>query len=143
MTRPRSHTAQKIREPAPDWWRSPRLAPAISLGLGGVVLAAAATNGALTSGLVWFAVLAVLGALQAFGLRSDALRTAQWGTEDERDALINMRAMAGAGMVLVLLLTGCIVFELVRGDNPSPYTQLMAVGGASYAISLLVLRRRS
>jgi hypothetical protein len=51
--------------------------------------------------------------------------------------------MAGAGTVLVLLLTGCIVFELVRGHNPSPYTHLMAVGGASYAISLLVLRRRS
>jgi hypothetical protein len=51
--------------------------------------------------------------------------------------------MAGAGTVLVLLLTGCIVFELVRGDDPSPYTHLMAVGGASYAIGLLVLRRRS
>ena len=143
MTRPLSHTAQKTRGPAPDWWRSPWLAPVISLGLGGVVLAAAATNGDLTSGLVWFAVLAVLGALQAFGLRCDALRSAQWGAEDERDKLINTRAMAGAGTVLVLLLTGCIVFELVRGDNPSPYTHLMAVGGASYAISLLVLRRRS
>jgi hypothetical protein len=102
-----------------------------------------ATDGDLTSGLVWFAVLAVLGALQAFGRRSDALRSAQWGTEDERDALINTRAMAGAGTVLVLVLTGCIVFELVRGDNPSPYTHLTAVGGAAYAISLLVLRRRS
>jgi len=41
------------------------------------------------------------------------------------------------------VLTACIVFELVRGDNPSPYTYLMAVGGASYAIALLVLRYRS
>jgi Na+/melibiose symporter-like transporter len=60
-----------------------------------------------------------------------------------RDALINTRAMASTGTVFVLLLTACIVFELVRGNDPSPYTYLMAAGGASYAVALLVLRRRS
>lgn len=57
--------------------------------------------------------------------------------------MINTRAMATAGTVFVLLLTGCIVFGLVRGHDPSPYTQLMAIGGASYAVALLVLHRRS
>jgi hypothetical protein len=59
------------------------------------------------------------------------------------DALINSRAMAALGTVMVLLLTGAIVFQLVRGKDPSPYTELMAVGGASYVVALLVLRRIS
>jgi len=48
--------------------------------------------------------------------------------------------MAPAGIALVL--SGCIVFEFVRGNHPSPYTQLMAVGGTAWAIALLVLRRQ-
>jgi hypothetical protein len=51
--------------------------------------------------------------------------------------------MASAGTVLVILLTACIAFGLVRGHSPSPYTQLMAAGGMSYVITLLVLRRCS
>jgi hypothetical protein len=119
--------------------RSRWLLPAITVGLGAVILAAEATDGDLASGLIWFAVLAVLGALQAFGRPLQA----EWNAEDERDATINLRAMAAAGLVLILVLTGCIVFELARGDDPSPYTQVIAVGGASYAIALLVLRRVS
>jgi hypothetical protein len=116
---------------------------AVIVGLGGVILAAEATDGDLTSGLVWFAVLAVLGALHAFGGRFEAVRLARGEEEDEREAMINTRALALAGTVLVIVLTGCIVFELARGESPSPYTQLMAVGGVTYAAALLVLRRRS
>jgi hypothetical protein len=119
--------------------RSRWLLPLITVGLGAVILAAEATDGDLAGGLIWFAVLTVLGALQAFGRPFQA----EWSAEDERDATINLRAMAAAGLVLILVLTGCIVFELARGDDPSPYTQVIAVGGASYAIALLVLRRVS
>jgi hypothetical protein len=114
----------------------------VTVGLGGVILAAEATDGDLTGGLVWFAILAALGALQAFGGRFAAVRQARGEEEDEREAMINTRAMALAGTVLVIVLTGCIVFELARGESPSPYTQLMAIGGATYATALLVLRRR-
>jgi hypothetical protein len=119
------------------------LMPLVSVGLGGVILAAEATDGDLASGLVWFAILAGAGAVLAIGGRSEAVRQALGEIEDERDALIGLRAMAMAGIVLVLVLTGCIVFELARGDDPSPYSQVMAVGGATYAIALLFLRRRS
>ncbi|MGH2942504.1 MAG: hypothetical protein ACRDLN_07005 [Solirubrobacteraceae bacterium] len=115
----------------------------VPVGLGAIILAAEAASGELSSGLVWFAVLAAFGALLAFGGRFDTVRQARGGTEDEREALINTRAMAAAGQLLVLVLTGCIVYTLARGDDPQPYTQLMAVGGAGYAVALLVLRRRS
>jgi hypothetical protein len=144
MTRPSSPTSPAARAPAADWWRSRWILPAVTVGLGGVILGAQAADHELESGLAWFAVFAVVPALQAFGGRSKAIRRhTQLGEEDERDALISTRAMASTGTVFVLLLTACIVFELVRGDDPSPYTYLMAAGGASYAVALLVLRRRS
>ena len=143
MTRPTSPGSERARASVPDRWRARWLVPAVTAGLGGVILAAEATDGDLTSGLVWFAVLALLGALQAFGGRFEAVRQARGEDEDEREVMINTRALALAGTVLVIVLTGCIVFELVRGDSPSPYTQLMAVGGATYAAALLVLRHRS
>lgn len=144
MPRPDSPTSPRTAHAtAADWWRSRWILPAVTVGLGGVVLAAQATDDELTSGLVWFAVFVIVGALQAFGGRSEAFRHVQGGEEDEREALIGTRAMASTGTVFVLLLTGLIVFELARGNNPSPYTHLMAVGGASYAIALLALRYRS
>jgi uncharacterized membrane protein len=144
MTPPSSPTSPAARAPAADWWRSRWILPTVTVGLGGVILGAQATDHELESGLAWFAVFAVVAALQAFGGRSERARDrAGLGAEDERDALINTRAMASTGTVFVLLLTACIVFELVRGNDPSPYTYLMAAGGASYAVALLVLRRRS
>ena len=143
MTRPNSPLSERARASIPDRWRTRWLVPAVTVGLGGVILAAEATDGDLTSGLIWFAVLAALGALHAFGGRFEAVRQARGEEEDEREAMINTRAMALAGTVLVIVLTGCIVFELARGESPSPYTQLMAVGGTTYAVALLVLRWRS
>ena len=62
--------------------------------------------------------------------------------EDERDALIASRAMAFAGTVLILALTGALVFELARGHDLSPYAQLLTVGGVAFTAALLFLRRK-
>lgn len=142
MTQPDRPISERERPSVPDRWRSRWAVPVVTVGLGAVILVAEVMNENLASGLVWFAVMATLGALYAFGGRFEAVRQARGEEEDEREWLINTRAMALAGTVLVVLLTGAIVFELARGEDPSPYTQLMAVGGASYAIALLVLRRR-
>jgi hypothetical protein len=143
MTQPDRPISERERASVPDRWQSRWLMAAVTVVLGGVILVAEAMNGNLASGLVEFAVIAALGALLAFGGRFEAVRQARGDGEDEREAMISTRAMAVAGQVLVVLLTGCIVFELVRGHDPSPYTQLMAVGGASWAVALLALRRRS
>jgi hypothetical protein len=36
-----------------------------------------------------------------------------------------------------------IVFQVARSEDPSPYTQIIALGGTAYVAALLVLRRRS
>jgi hypothetical protein len=117
--------------------------PIINLALGTTILVARALEDDLTDGLIWFGVFATVAALYAVGGRSDAVREALGEVEDERDEMINTRALATAGLVLILALTGCVVFQLARGHDLSPYAQLLAGGGATYAISLLILRRRS
>lgn len=102
-------------------WQSWQLLPLIYLVLGGVILVAQAIDGEVASGLVWFAIFAVISGIYAFGGRFDVIKQARGDLEDERDVAINTRAMAAVGLVFVVLLTGCIVFELARGNNPSPY----------------------
>jgi hypothetical protein len=126
-----------------DRARAHWLVPPVPAVLGAVILVAEAADGQLGSGLAWFAVLAAISALGLFGGRLEAVRLARGDDEDERDAMINTSAMAIAGIVLVVALTAGIVYELARGRDPSPYVELMAIGGASYALALLVLRRRS
>jgi drug/metabolite transporter (DMT)-like permease len=142
MTAPNRPISQSSRASIPDRWTRWLIA-AVPVGLGGVILVAEAMNGNLTSGLVWFGVIAAFGALLAFGGRFEAIRQARGDDEDERDAAIATRAMALTGTVFVILLTGAIVFEAVRGDDLSPYRQLMAVGGTTFVVAMLVLHRRS
>jgi ABC-type transport system involved in cytochrome c biogenesis permease component len=123
--------------------KSTWLAPVVPVLLGAAVLAAEATSGDLAEGLVWFALLAGVGALLAFGGRFESVRLARGDGEDERERSINQRAMAAVGVVLMVALTAVIVFQVARGDDPSPYTQITALGGASYVAALLVLHRRS
>jgi hypothetical protein len=128
----------------PDGWRSsPWLMPLINLALGATILVASALDDDLTEGLIWFGVFAAVAALYAVGGRSDSVREALGEVQDERDEMINTRALAGAGLVLIVALTGCLVFQLARGHDLSPYVPLLAGGGAIYAVTLLILRRRS
>ena len=123
----------------PSGW----LIPLVTAALGGVILVAEAIDGQLASGLGWFALLTAVAALLAFGGRFQTVRDTRGDTEDERDATIASRAMAAAGLAMILVLTGAIVFELARGEDPRPYTYVIAVGGTVYAIALLALRRYS
>jgi hypothetical protein len=118
-------------------------APAATLVIGAAVLAAEAANGDPLEGLVWFALLGGLAAVLVFGRRFEWVRLARGEDEDERQAMINERAMAAAGLVLVIALTAVIVFQVARGEDPSPYTQLASLGGSAYLATLIVLHRRS
>ena len=125
------------------WWQSWRIFPAVYAGLGLVILVAQIKDGNAASGLVWFGVMAAIAAGYAFGGRFDLIRQARGDLADEREVSINAHAMAATGTVLVIALTLCIVYELARGHNPSPYSPLMAVGGITYLASLVISRFRS
>ena len=140
MTRQNSSNNDDARAGDTDQWRPRWLIPLVPAALGNVILAAAAMSGHIVSGVVWFAVLAAIGALSPVAGRFEAARRGPRHNEDERAAIINTRAMSIAGTVLVIAITGCAAFTLARGENTSPYTALLAVGGISYAVAMLALR---
>jgi hypothetical protein len=140
MSNPNKVNAKRTGLPQ---WKSWWLLPLIYVALGFVILVAQAISGDTRSGVIWFAVMAAVGVLYALGGRYEVIRQARGDFEDERDASINRQAMAATGTTLVIVLTGCIVFQLARGENPSPYSTLMAIGGATYIVSLLIQRYRS
>jgi hypothetical protein len=142
VTRPNNPITHVARAGATNLWASRWLAPLVPVALGGVILVATATTGHIVRGLVWFAALATIGALAAIARRFEAGRRGRGRVEDDREAIINAGALSIVGTVLVIAITGCAAFTLARGESASPYTALLAVGGISYAIAWVALRKR-
>jgi hypothetical protein len=140
MTRQNSPNNDDARASDTDQWRTRWLIPLVPAALGAVILVAAAMSGHILTGVVWFAVLAAIGALSPLTGRFEAARRGSRHDEDERAASINTRAMSIAGTVLVIAITGCATFTLARGGSTSPYTALLAVGGTSYALATVAMR---
>jgi zinc transporter ZupT len=94
-----------------------------------------------------FASLAILGAFAAalvlFSGRSNTVELMRDPGVDERTALLDLRATAFAGVVLILVVLGAFLVEIAHGNDGAPYTWLAAVAGISYLAALLVLQRRS
>jgi uncharacterized membrane protein len=143
MTRPNNPKTHIARASVTDQWRSRWLVPLVPVALGGVIVIAAATTGHILSGLLSFAAFAALGAIAAIAGRFEAARQGRCQVDDERDAITNARAMSIAGTVLVIAITGCTAFTLARGQSTTPYTPLLAVGGISYVVASLALRRKT
>jgi len=118
----------------------PWLIPLVPAALGAVILVAAAISGHILGGVVWFAVIAAIGALSPAAARFEAARRGPRHDEGERAAINNTRAMSITGTVLVIAITGCAAFTLARGQSTTPYTALLAVGGISHAVATLTLR---
>ena len=143
MTRQNSPNNDDARAGDTEQWPPRWLIPLVPAALGAVILVAAAISVHILSGVVWFAVLAAIGALSPVATRFEAARRLPPHDEGERAAIINMRAMSITGTVLVIAITGCAAFTLVRRQSTSPYTALLAVGGISYAAAMLGQRNRT
>ncbi len=116
--------------------------PLLSLALGGLVFAAMAVGGNPADGLKSFAVLAAVAVVFLVGSRSDTLRGLGGPGRDERWAMIDTRASAFAGFVLIVVLTGGWLWELSQGDDGSVYSRVLAIGGIAYLLAIACLRTR-
>ncbi len=64
-------------------------------------------------------------------------------SKDRRRAA-ELAAERAIGNVLTLVLAVAVVVQLVRGEDASPYAQLLLVAGVVWAVTLTVrLRRRA
>ena len=126
-----------------DITKSRWLMPAFSLALGAAILTAFWLGGDPRQGVWSFLALAGVGALFLFGSRSETLRGLGGPGRDERFALIDTRATAFAGTVVILFLIGLWLHEIAGGRDGAPYGNLMAVGGMAYVIGVVWQRARS
>jgi hypothetical protein len=85
--------------------------------------------------------MAALGAVFAFGRRSETLQGLGGPGRDERWAQIDVRATAIAGLAVITFVIGGFLYEVAHGHDGSPYTLIGAVGGLTYVIAVALLRR--
>jgi drug/metabolite transporter (DMT)-like permease len=117
--------------------------PLFCLFLGAVMLVAFAIGGDAIQGVVSFGIMAALAAVFAFARRSETVQGIGGPGRDERWDMIDLRAVAYTGLVLITFITGGFLYEVARGEDGSPYTLMGAVGGLAYVLFVALLRRRS
>ena len=115
---------------------------AFSVALGGVVLLASWLGGSLASGLIGLAVLTGFGLFVSLASGSETIRGLRGDGRDERFALMDLRATAITGQVVIIAVIVGFLVEIARGHNGNPYGWLGALGGLSYALAVAYFRWR-
>ena len=115
---------------------------ALCVALGGVVLLASWLGGSLASGLIGLAVLTGFGLFMSLASGSETIRGLRGDGRDERFALMDLRATAIVGQVLIIAVIVGFLVEIARGHNGNPYGWLGALGGLSYALAVAYFRWR-
>ena len=115
---------------------------ALCVALGGVVLLASWLGGSLASGLIGLAVLTGFGLFISLASGSETIRGLRGDGRDERFALMDLRATAIAGQVVIIAVIVGFLVEIARGHNGNPYGWLGALGGLSYALAVAYFRWR-
>ncbi|MBO0684534.1 MAG: hypothetical protein J2P45_15355, partial [Candidatus Dormibacteraeota bacterium] len=127
----------------PDLMRSKWTLPAFSVLMGLVMLGAATAGGRVLDGLEMLGVMAVAGLAFVLGGRwSETIRGLRGDGRDERFQMLDLRATAYTGLVLILAIIGGFLVEIARGHSGDPYTWLGAIGGLAYLASVVYLRLR-
>ena len=120
------------------WWM-----PGFSLFLGAIMLVAFTIGDNVGQGLISLGIMAVLAAIFAFGRRSETLQGIGGPGRDERWAMIDLRATAMTGLVTITFVIGAFLYEVASGEDGEPWSQIGAIAGLSYVISVALLRWRS
>lgn len=124
-------------------WRNRWWMPGVCLAIGVGVFAAFAIGGKAGDGLQAFAVMAALGLLFAVGGRNETLSGLGGPGRDERWALIDLRASAFAGGVLIVAITAAWLYEIANGRDADAYGRLAALAAIAYVAGVAWWRRRS
>ena len=122
--------------------RSKWFLPAVSVGLGLVMMTAIWIGGDLSLGLQALAVMTVFAAIILLGSRSETIRGLRGDGRDERFRQLDLAATAIAGMAVITAIIVAFVVEVAQGHDGRPYSWLGAIGGLAYLIAVVVLRLR-
>ena len=124
-----------------DLTRTRWFMPVFCLFLGALMFGAFAIGGDAIQGVISFGLMAALAAIFAFARRSETIQGIGGPERDERWAMIDLRATAITGGVLIFAIIAGFLIEVARGQDGSPYALLAAIGGLAYILAIAVLRR--
>lgn len=116
--------------------------PAFSVAMGLVLLGAGILGHHVGDGLFGLGVMTALGAVFAFGGRSETIRGLRGDGRDERFHAMDARATLASGSVLLVAVLVAYVVSVASGDSGEPYSWLGAVAGVTYLASIAWLRIR-
>jgi hypothetical protein len=116
--------------------------PALSLGMGVVLLGAAWAGGQPGLGVTMLAVMAGFAVLLVVVSRRSETVQGLLDRRDERLAGIDLAATAAAGSAVIAADLVAFAVDLARGGDGMPYAWLGAVGGLAYAVAVVALRLR-
>jgi hypothetical protein len=108
-----------------------------------VFATASAIGGNLTNAGITLAIFVAFSGFLYLGARNETIGGLAEPRRDERWGMINQRATAFAGTVLVLILVVGSVVGLVQGNDGSPYIEVLGAGAIAYFAGALWLRSRS
>ena len=117
--------------------------PVLSVLLGLIVFIVYTVSGDWRGGVWGIGVMTGFGALVLFGGRSETIRGLRGDGRDERIAMIDTRATAFAGTVLVIAVIAAWLVEVGRGHDGSPFTWLGVISGLAYIAAIVFQRVRS
>jgi hypothetical protein len=117
--------------------------PVFSVSMGLLMLLLFTHAGDWRSGVWALGIMTAFAALVLLGGRSETIKGLRGDGRDERIALIDLRATAVSGFVLILCVIAGFLAEIARGHDGSPYAQLAAVAGLAYIVAIAVQRLRS
>ncbi|HEY6523410.1 MAG TPA: hypothetical protein VIY10_06540 [Solirubrobacteraceae bacterium] len=116
--------------------------PAFSVAMGLVLLGAGILGHRVGDGLFGLGVMTALGAVFAFGGRSETIRGLRGDGRDERFHAMDARATLASGSVLLIAVLVAYVVSVASGDSGEPYSWLGAIAGVTYLASIAWMRIR-
>ena len=134
-------TATKARET--KWYHRAWFTPAFCLAIGAVSAGALWAGGNARDAVIGFGVMAGLALVFAVGGRNETIRAMRGDGRDERWALIDVRATAFAGMVIIAILVGASFWQMAHGNSPEPFAPVLCAGAVAYGAAVGWLRRTS
>jgi hypothetical protein len=124
-------------------YRSRWFMPAFSTVLGLLILGAFVAADDLGTGVAGLGMMVAVGLIFLIGgRRSETLAGLGGPGRDERWEMIDTRATAFAGSVLIAALIACWLWNIAHDGDGSPYGQLMAITGVAYIAGVALLRWR-
>jgi hypothetical protein len=124
-------------------YRSRWFMPAFSTVLGLLILGAFVAADDLGTGVAGLGMMVAVGLIFLIGgRRSETLAGLGGPGRDERWEMIDTRATAFAGSVLIAALIACWLWNIAHDGDGSPYGQLMAITGVAYIAGVTLLRWR-